>query len=184
VLGWSDLVGLARAASRVGPSPERHLAEELATYLRGVADMRDTGSNQVYVVALNRDAREGWPADLTTVAEVERHRIYHFPTVGSYPKIVPNYMGFRYDGWLHSIHHVDEYVVADSPYGHFPGAPEMKWDVPNFLLHLGPPIRPDHEVRTAKGIPQSMRVTVDIDLLLTSATITEAYALQKARQRG
>ncbi len=47
-----------------------------------------------------------------------------------------------------------------------------------------PPIFPNHEVRTAKGIPHSMRVTVNIDLLLTSATITEAFALQKARQPG
>ena len=146
--------------------------------------MRDTDSNQVYVVALSRKSWDGWPTDLTPVDEIEKHRIYHFPTVGSYPKIVPNYMGFRYDGRLHSIHHVDEYTIVDTPFGHVPVAPNLTWDAPNFLLRLGPPICPDHEVRTGKGIPQSMRVTVDLDLLLTSATITEAYALQKARQRS
>ena len=184
VVGWSDLVGLARAAGREGPTAERHISAELASYLRGVADMRDTDSNQVYVVALSRNSWDGWPADLTPVDEIEKHRIYHFPTVGSYPKIVPNYMGFRYDGRLHSIHHVDEYTIVDTPYGHVPDAPNLTWDAPNFLLRLGPPIRPDHEVRTGKGIPQSMRVTVDLDLLLTSDTITDAYALMKARQRG
>jgi len=58
------------------------------------------------------------------------------------------------------------------------------WEVPHFLLRLGPPIRPDHEVRTGKGIVRSARVTVDIDLLLTSSTITEAFHLSTARRAG
>ena len=147
--------------------------------------MRDTNTNSVHVVSLRRQIWEGWPADLSPVDEVEHHRIYHYPTRGgNYPKIVPNYMGFRYDGRLQSIHHVDSYEIVDSPHGLFPGAPDLRWDEPAYFLRLGPPFRPDHEVRTGKGIPQSMRVTVDLDLLLTSETITEAYALMKERQRG
>ena len=96
VLGWSDLVGLAWATSRNSRAVERHLVDELATYLRGVADMRDTNTNSVHVVSLRRQVWEGWPTDLSPVDEVERHRIYHYPTSGgNYPKIVPNYMGFR-----------------------------------------------------------------------------------------
>jgi hypothetical protein len=65
-----------------------------------------------------------------------------------------------------------------------PGGPDLKWEPPAYLLRLGPPIRPDHEVRTGNGIPRSTRVTVDIDLLLTSPTITDAYHLSTARRAG
>jgi hypothetical protein len=125
VLGWSDLVSMASSAGHDGPTAERHLAGELAAYLRGVADMRDTDTNEVHVVALTRKVWEGWPADLSPVDELEKHRLYHYPTVGNYRKIVPNYMGFRYDGRLQSIHHVDSYEIIDTPHGHIPGAPDL-----------------------------------------------------------
>lgn len=184
VVGWSDLVSMATSAGREGSRAERNLALELATYLRGVADMRDTNTNQVHVVALSRRVWDGWPADLSPVDEVEKYRVYHYPTVGNYRKIVPNYMGFRYDGVLKSIHHVDSYEIIDSPFGHMPGAPDLPWDAPANLLHLGPPIRPDHRVPTGKGTWPSAPMVVDIDLLLTSATITEARDATKARRSG
>ena len=59
----------------------------------------------------------------------------------------------------------------------------MEWG-PHFLLTLGPAIRPDHDMRTGPGIVRSARVWVDIDLLLTSATITEAANTSRARRRG
>lgn len=182
VVGWSDLVAMAGSAGREGPLVERRLAVELSAYLRGVADMRDTNTNEVHVVALTRKVWDGWPADLSPVDEVEKYRVYHYPTVGNYRKIVPNYMGFRYDGVLQSIHHVDSYEIIDSPFGRVPGAPDLAWDAPANLLHLGPPIRPDHRVPTGKGIWPSAPMVVDIDLLLTSATITEARDATKARR--
>lgn len=184
VVGWSDLVTMARLASREGSRAERPLATDLAAYLRGVADMRDTNTNEVHVVALTRKVWAGWPPDLSPVDEVEKYRVYHYPTVGNYRKIVPNYMGFRYDGRLQSIHHVDSYEIIESPHGHIPGAPDLAWDAPANLLHLGPPIRPDHRVPTGKGIWPSAPMVVDIDLLLTCATITEAREATKARRSG
>jgi hypothetical protein len=181
VLGWSNVLGLAERAARTGSPVERHLAHELASYLRGVADMRDTNSNRVWVVALTRQAWEGWPADLTAVAEVEQHRLYHYPSEGSYVKVVPNYVGFRYDGRLQSVHHVDGYELADTPHGHVPGAPALDWDMPHFLLRLGPPMRPDHSVRTG-GLYGSARHWADLDLLLTSATVHEAVDATKNRR--
>lgn len=182
VLGWSDLVTMAVAASREGPTRERPLAVELATYLRGVADMRETDSNVVHVVALTRKVWPGWPTDLTPVDEVVKHRIYHYPTVGNYPKVVPNYMGFRYDGKLQSIHHVDDYTISDTPVGHVPGAPELTWEAPAYILRLGPPIRPDHVVPTGKGYWPSAPQDIDIDLLLTASTVAEARTLTVRRR--
>lgn len=180
VLGWSDILGLTELAARRGSSVERHLAHELASYLRGVADMRDTSSNKVWVVALTRRAWEGWPADLTPVAEVEQHRLYHYPSAGSYVKVVPNYIGFRHDGRLQSVHHVDGYEIVDTPHGHVPGAPALGWDVPAFLLRLGPPMRPDHLVRTG-NLYGPAHNWADLDLLLTSATVREAVDATKVR---
>ena len=183
VLGWSRVVQLARRSSHYGERKERIFVGELARYLGGVADMRDTNTNSVHVVSLTRDVWAGWPADLSPVDEVERHRVYHYPTRGgNYPKIVPNYMAFRYDGKLKSIHHVDEYIVVDSPYGLIPGAPNADWDEPAYFLRLGPPFRPNQEVRTGKGIFRNAPVTADLDLLLTSSTVVEARDATKARR--
>lgn len=180
VLGWSQLVWLAERAGREGLAVERALVAELARYLRGVADMRDTDSNQVWVAALTRKPWDGWPSDLTSVVEVEKHRLYHYPSAASYPKIVPNYVGFRYDGRLQSIHHVDGYEIIHSPQPHVPGAPAIEWDEPVFLLRLGPPMRPDHTVRTGTLYGPGHQ-WADLDLLLTSSTVREAVDLSKAR---
>jgi hypothetical protein len=181
VLGWSDVVGLARKAAHVGSPVERNFADGLATYLFGVADMRDTNSNKVWVVPLQVNGWDGWPSDLTPVSEVERHRLYHYPSEGSYPRVVPNYIAFRYGGRLQSIHHVDGYEIVNSPYPNVPGAPRIAWDLPHFLLRLGAPIKPAHTVASG-GVFGSARHTADLDLLLTSASVKEAVDLTKQRQ--
>jgi len=64
---------------------------------------------------------------------------------------VAQYVAFRYHGRLQSIHHVDEYTIAQDMSPFVPGAPETSdWD-PHFLMTLGPAIRPDHEVPTMPG---------------------------------
>ena len=66
----------------------------------------------------------------------------------------------------------------------FPGAPDTSDWEPHFLMTLGPAIRPDHEVRTGSGIVRSARVCVDIDLLLTAKTISEAADQTRQRHAG
>ncbi len=183
VLGWSDIVQIVRAAGRGGPLAGRRLAAELATYLHEVADMRDTGSNSVYVVSIATTPMPGWPATLTPIDVVERYGRYFFPGTGkNWPKTPPNYVAFRYHGRLQSIHHVDEYTIAQDMSSFFRGAPVTEWE-PHFVLTLGPAVRPSHEVRTGSGIFRSARVWVDIDLLLTATTISEA-AEQSRRRRA
>jgi hypothetical protein len=79
---------------------------------------------------------------------------------------------------------VDDYTITQDLSSFLPGAPDTSdWD-PHFLMTLGPAIRPDHEVRTGSGIVRSGRVWVDIDLLLTSPTITAAAAESRKRHAG
>lgn len=141
--------------------------------------MRDIDSNQAYVVSLSRGSIEGWPMSLVSV--VEDHRRYFFPVGrGGWPKIPPNYMAFRYDGRLQSIHHVDGSDIVTDIGAPFPGVPPAEGD-PHYLLTLGPPIRPPAEIRNGPSIMRAMRTWIDIDLLLTSPTITDA--LKATRQR-
>ena len=94
VIGWSDIVRLIRSGGRGGPLAERRLAIELADYLGGLADMRNTDSNSVYVVALATTPFPGWPTDITPINILEKWSRYHFPAVGARPKTPPNYMAF------------------------------------------------------------------------------------------
>ena len=182
VLGWGDLVGLTEAAAKQGPLAERRTLRDLAAYLRGVADMRDTNSNSVFVVALGNRMGAEWP--ITNIEIVERYDRYWFPASGkNWPKVPPNYMGFRYYGRLQAIRHVDSYVIETDISRQLPDAPSQEWE-PHFVLTLGPPIRPDHDVPTGKRILRSARVWVDIDLLLTASSITEALELTKQRGAG
>lgn len=180
MLGWGDVVQLTEKAASGGSIAERRLLRELATYLRGVADMRDTDSNRVFVVALSGSTLEGWPLSLIEVV-ADRDR-YFFPATGkNWPKTPPNYQGFRYWGRLQSIRHVDGYTIDTNMSRHFPGTPDHEWE-PHFVLDLGPPIRPDHEVPTGRKIQRSARVWVDIDLLLTAPSISESLDLTRQRR--
>ena len=139
--------------------------------------MQHIDRESVYVVSLSISAMPRWSAAQTTIDLVEQEGRYFFPaTGGSWPTTAPTYVAFRYHGRLQSIHHVDASMITHELSAFFPGAPDASdWD-PHFLLTLGPPIRPDHEVRTGPGIVGSARVSVDLDLLLTATTISEAAA--------
>jgi len=186
VLAWSDVVDLARRASHEGRLAERRLAAELASYLRGVADMRNTESNSVFVVSLSsRPFNDKWPAGLRPLDIVEKHGRYFFPATGeNWPRTPPNYVAFRYWGALQSIHHVDDYTIAQDMSPFIPGAPDTSDWPPHFLLTLGPAIRPPRPMKAGPRIVRSMRVWVDLDLLLTAATITEALQQTRARRNG
>lgn len=179
-LGWERIVNLAQRRARTGRHAERRLIRELTTYFASVADMRDIDSNQAYVVSLSAGSIQGWPITLRQV--VEDHRRYFFPIGrGGWPKIPPNYMGFRYDGRLQSIHHVDDYTIGTEMSEFFPGVPPTGWD-PHYVLTLGPAIRPSVEVHNGPSIKRAMRTWIDIDLLLTSGTITDALKATRERR--
>ena len=131
--------------------------------------METARSNMVYVVSLGQGGV--WGVDFKGVVKQE-HR-YFFPTEGRYPKVPPNYIAFRYDGKLQSIHHVKSYEVFDNPRHAFKHANTSKCP-PHYLLKLGPAMHPPQDVKTGSKIRMAMRVWCMLDLLFTSKTITEA----------
>jgi hypothetical protein len=164
---------------------EKRLLEELHRYLKGVMTMQDVRSNMVYVVSLSTRPIDGI-SGLTTVQVLERLGRYFCPVggvnPGGWPKEPPNHLGFRYHGRLQQIRHVEGYAVRLAPWE---GIPELtgRVTVPEhkqFDFELGPPIRPEREVRTG-NLYRAQRVWCALDLLLTCATIREAH--DRTRER-
>lgn len=141
--------------------------------------MQDMTSNLVYVVSL-RKQRAKWSGSLTPVEIVTKKSRYFHPVGDGYPKEPPNYIGFRWDGCLQRIHHVDHYGVFNNPHDHFREIPVGEWR-PHFLYTLGPAIIPQKRVRTGK-LFRAQRVYAAFDLLLTCSTISEARDKTKARK--
>ncbi len=181
VLGWYDVIQHVRTARRASRRGDRVWLDQLDRYLREVTDMRDIHSNSVFVVSLGHQRPEGWDYDfLEVVTKLGR---YFFPADGkNWPKVPPNYIAFRYGGRLQSIHHVDDYIISTQIADHLP-VPPTDWG-PHFVLTLGPAIRPPLATPTGPRIRRAARTWVDIDLLLTSATISEALTLTEQRRRA
>lgn len=175
---WRQLSNLCGAIAPSARPSQRRLLREFQVYLRRVMDLQEQSSNIVFVVSVARSAE--W-SSISPVDYIEKQGIYFHPyAIGSWPKNPPNYLGFRYDGKLQSIHHVDGCEVV--PYLHA-RVPEVweKEKQPHVLYKLGPAIRPDHTVRTGK-LYRGQRVRVAIDLLLTSETISDARDKTQQRQ--
>lgn len=174
---WRRIRELARAAHRKEGHKNKALLNDFSNYLGELLGMETTRSNMVYVVSLG--GGQDWGVGYRSVV-TEQHR-YFYPVGGSggWPA-PPNYIAFRYDGRLQSIHHVDAWTIFTNPREVFPAA-EDKLIAPHYLLSLGPAIRPPHEVKAGVKIVRAMRVWCMIDLLLSCSTITEARDATKRR---
>ena len=178
-LGLTDVTRIARQALRSERSTRPRLfLRELLEYLEGAGYVQSHRDSRVLVVALSSNLCEiGIPYNRVPY---ERD-VYWYGGKSPWPKEPPKYFGFRFGGRLQSIHHVDD----SRPFGAFRDVfPEATQDWgPGVLVTLGPAIRPGHTVKTGRGIPMSMHAQVDIDLLLTSDSITDAFGETKERDR-
>lgn len=178
-MSWRKVVRLVEeTAAQSGSHAEKRLLRELHRYLKGVMTVQNVQSNLVYVVPL-----ANWPPLVTdgpTFADiVVKHNRYFHPVGGGssgWPTTPPNYLGFRFDGQLQQIRHVDRYEVHEHPWDVLiPGiGAEQGWEPsPHFFYKLGKPIIPDHDVKTG-GLYGPGRHWAAIDLLLTSKTVRAA----------
>jgi hypothetical protein len=157
----------------------RQLLDELARYLLSVAEMGNPHDNRVYVVSLSTEISE---AGVSYIEVVESLGLYWYPAGGrgGWPKTPFNYMGFRYRGELQGIRHVERSRLVAELADAVPNVSSPSWG-PAFVLALGAPIPIPAGIRTGAQIVRSARRVIDVDLLLTSATISEAYAKTRAR---
>lgn len=176
-LSWSDVRRLARdAALAAAGSTERRWLRDLDKHLEGYVATQVTSSNIVYVVALsNQEIAPGY----TWIDVVETDHAYFHPIGrGGWPTSPPNYLGFRYDGQLQSVRHVEgaELVAAL-------GERNPRWDgwTDHMLYRLGPPMRPAVPLRS--GMTYANRVYCAIDLLLSGACATIKQAQEETGRR-
>ena len=175
---WRDVAQLARKAQSRGSNAAKRLIREFLTYLDGVVPMQPIQSNWVYVVALGKDIPPNWDISWIDVVK-DRLRYFHPVAARGFPKEPPNYIAFRYNGRLQSIHHVDDYTVFNDPHPEFPEIPSGNWG-PHYLYSLGPTIKPNKEVKTGK-LYRNGRVWCMLDTLLVCDTISEARDLSQSR---
>jgi hypothetical protein len=151
---------------------------------RGPDTKPNVQSNLVYVVSLSRKSL--WPGT-SFIDVVEKHGKYFHPVggPGRWPTVPPNYIGFRYDGELKSIHHIEVAVVtkdlADTVPGKLAACPQAD---PHFIYTLGPAIRPSPRPPNGPNVTRSMRRWAALDTLLTAKTISDAIAETRARLAG
>lgn len=180
---WRQIESLAGdAASRSRHHAEKRLLRDLSKYLKGLMTMQSVRSNLVYVVSLGREIEN---TGITFRDVVVEHDTYFCPVgggTGGWPKEPPNYLGFRFDGKLQQVRHVESYRITDDNYAGFePLRGKVDWpDERHWVFELGPVIEPMHEVRTG-NLYRAQRIWAAIDLLLTCDTIAEARDKTGAR---
>lgn len=177
-LGWREIAGFT--GLKRGKPSERHLLAQLRVYLERIVKMQNQESNLVYVVSLGSD-RPHW-SSVTWIQIVEERSCYFHPIgTGGWPKEPPNYLGFRYDGRLQRISHVESWKVVTDLHSELPdlGNPGP-WE-PHFLYTLGPAIVPPRPVKNGNIYPNG-RVWAMLDLLLTCDTVAEARDRTKLRR--
>lgn len=181
-LSWTDVRGLIhKARSDTGAYADKVWLRELDRHLQEYVAMERVTDNRVFVVVLSADPM--MPGGKHTWRDVVEKDGYYFHPLGSgWPAQPPNYIGFRYDGRLQSVHHVDHVEVVRDLSGFNPLW--LSTDYDHFVYSLGPAMRPPIEVRAGNIYP-SGRVWCAIDTLLSGAfrTISEARDETKRRLR-
>ncbi|MEX0828347.1 MAG: hypothetical protein WD005_05285 [Haliea sp.] len=168
-LSWRTVIQLASSSYGAVRGFQKNILGEFIDYLSELVSMQNRESNMVYVVSLSDDTFAG--GDISFIDVVAEFGMYFHPVGNHYPTVPPNYLGFRYRSRLQSIHFVEDVTVIDEYGDHFPGTSHEKI-VPHFLYRLGPPVRPNQEVRS--GPIRNMRCFCMLDTLLTSETIQQA----------
>ena len=177
---WDDLSKIVSDAyGRTTSFKEKLWLDQLQKHLRGYILMRDVEENRVFVVSLSSEAIKD--DDSYTWADVvEKDRKYFHPVGGGWPVIPPNYIGFRLNGQLRSVHHIDSYEVVTDLSQKDRRWPESEED--HFVYELGPGMQPAKEIRTG-GIYGPGHCWCAIDTLLSGQFKTISDARDKTKKR-
>jgi len=182
-LSWRDVYELAHASIRISSNAQKHILRELMTYLEGLMSMQNQESNLAYTVVLN-NKKLSWSTMTFAEFVTKKRRYFHPRGIRGWPTEPPNYLAFRYQGKLLSLHHVDHYDVDDDLSKYIDEIDRKLWlkreGGTMIIYKLGPPIRPAQEVRVGKIYPNG-RYSIALDLLLTCKTVFEARNLTKKR---
>ncbi len=180
---WADIVRLInRTLPRTQTRSERLWLSELSKHLGGYMQLQDLLSSIVRVVPLKKD-RISKHDPYRWVDVVQADRRYFHPVGGQgFPNVPQNYVGFRLDGQLLSVHFVEEWeIVVNLASLHDKWPPTT---IPHFVYKLGPPMFPASKVASGSIYgPGSQSCAIDTLLSGRYATVAEAKAETDARKR-
>jgi hypothetical protein len=155
--------------------------------------MREPNREPVYVVAL-RDATPTW-ATISWREFVEARRVYFHPChKRNYPRDPVGWFGFRFRGELLSVHRVERSIrlecrselarhVPEVDGQAFRAAHDRGERVPHFLYFLGESITPPYPIPSGNVFGPG-HLWIDRDLLLSSASVKDAYDRTVARKKS
>jgi len=105
VLSWGQVRSCAGRAQAKSDNAGKRMLRDLIDFLGKVIPMQPIDSNMAFVVSISDSSFGG---GTTTFKEVVLKRgMYFHPVGGHWPIEPPNYMAFRWEGRLQSIHHVE-----------------------------------------------------------------------------
>ena len=143
--------------------------------------MQNYLSNKVYCVSLNRE-KVCDDCSLSWMDIVRKYKKYTCPQGHGWPVEPPNYIAFRYDGRLQSIHHIESYVITNNIHKQISEYPDIDLEYPNFVLSLDDGFYPTKIIKSEKNM-RATRVWAMYDLLITCDTIKEAVEKTKLREQ-
>lgn len=177
-LSWKKIYEIAYSSKNNSSLIEKKLLKELIEYLGGLMKMQSRESNWVYIVSLSNDSAFG--ANITWMDVVKKYNRYFHPLgTGGWPKEPINYIAFRYNGKLQSIHYIEDYEISDNLNNQIPNMPNQPLDSPYLVYTLGPAIIREN-VKTG-NIVRATRRWAMLDTLLTEDTIYDACELSNRR---
>ena len=133
--------------------------------------MKNPRDNMVYVVSLSKASIKE-DGDYTWIDVVEKDRCYFHPVGKGWPKEPPNYIAFRYDGELQSVHYIESAKVVIDP-----SSVNKNWlksDYNQFLYKLGPAMKPSSTVKSGRIWNQHHKCIIDTLLSGVCKTIRDA----------
>lgn len=177
-ISWEQIFSEISKIYKKSNNYQKQLIRELEEYLKEVILMDNIESNRVFCVALSKEKAVG-DARISYLDIVKKKRMYFYNVGKKWPTPPPNYIAFRTDGKLLSIHYVIKYDIVDNLHKYIPEIPNRKYD-PLYLLWLDKPFGPA-EVRKNGNIYVSGHVWFELDTIFTSKTIKDAQ--EKTRKR-
>jgi len=181
-ISWKRVLGiLNQSITSVNGILEKNILFDYKNYLGKIIDMERESSNWVYCVSLSRALVANSKVSFLEV--VVKYGLYFYPFgEGGWPTVPPNYMAFRIDGKLLSIHKVEDYKVIDSLNEAISDIPD-NGKHPHYLLELGKAFKPENEIKNGKIWPSGKKWCM-LDTLFTSETIWDAAEVSKSREQS
>ena len=182
-LPWSVVGEHLAAARRASAGHERLWLDQLDIYLKETLRVVEVNNAEAYCVVISTDRPGGGGPH--TYREIVEQGFYYYPYGWGHgwPSIPPNFLAFRWDGYVQRVHRVLDYEVISSLQERWPDIPVLQegsgdrarsdvTDRPHVLCRLGPALRMEP---LPTGINyRANRVWVLLDQLFTAPTLQAA----------